>query len=106
MRRRMTDCIICNDVTPRKQPVQAKSMSREMSNHIARGSMRCRWMKSVTMYGALGKKSSHMNAGAITIQREVGQSRSRIATQTAQAKGIHARKRFHTRNMYWCVCER
>src|SRR5213076_1366048 len=100
MRRASSDCMIRSDTTARKHPVHAKEMISPMSYHQVRCGVSNKCLKSVTMYGALGKNMNHIAASSAINPRRRERDSTSASTPIAHQYGIHARNRFHTRNEY------
>src|SRR5256885_777211 len=97
----ITLCTSATDVNANRMPVAAQERSKATSNQSGIGGRARRWMKSVAMYGAFGRKASQMRNHAARANVERTRAKSIAATG-----GIVARKRFQTRKKYVTVCER
>src|SRR5690349_12522069 len=87
-----------SETNPSISAVQAKDESIRASYQSGEGPFPCRWMKSVSKYGAFGKKSSHTAISATT--RGPPPRRADANARAAAMRGIQARKRFQNRNVY------
>src|ERR1043165_2753870 len=85
-------------MTPSSIPVQELQMmmitSYQSGASLARRARSCR---SVSMYGAFGKKISHKNAMNGMTRYNVARRHETACAKYASIKGIQARKRFHTK---------
>ncbi|EKA60413.1 hypothetical protein B277_13064 [Janibacter hoylei PVAS-1] len=91
-------CTSSNEASPSSSPVPAKEPMSRASNHSGAPCIQSRWMKSVMMYGALGRKSSHTTPTGAS-SHPGARSRSSPVIASARRKGIHARKRFQKRKV-------
>ena len=83
-----------SDAKPSRSPVQANAESISASYQSGAGPC-VRWMKSVSRYGALGKKTSHETSSAALSGSTPRRERAYAAP--ARTSGTQARKRFQTR---------
>ena len=99
---RARETIVCtrsSEPSPSITPVAAKAATSAASNQIGAPPMTPTCRKSVTMYGAFGRKRSHASPSMSCHAREVPR---RLASYSASAStnGSQARNRFQTRKRY------
>ncbi len=76
------------------RPVKANEYSKTASNHSGISLRGLRWMRSVIMYGELGKKMSHAKAYSVSFKVP-----DCFDAFIAKNTGTHASSKFQGKNM-------